>query len=53
MKLLLYIDPSSGSMLFQALIAGTLGAIMFFKQIKYKIKSFFSSSESDETKSKQ
>lgn len=41
MKLLLYIDPSSGSMIFQAAIAGLMGFLMFFKQLKSKISSLF------------
>jgi hypothetical protein len=40
MKLfLLYIDPGSGSMLFQILIAGILSATMFVKTYWIKIKS--------------
>jgi len=36
-----YIDPISGSIIFQALIAGFVGAMFFFKTYFYKIKSFF------------
>ena len=41
MKILLYIDPSSGSMIFQAAIAGLMGFLMFFKQLKNKISGLF------------
>lgn len=41
MKLLLYIDPSSGSMVFQAAIAGLMGFLMFFKQLKSQISNLF------------
>jgi hypothetical protein len=36
-----YIDPGSGSMLIQAIMAAGLGGLMFFKQIKLAILSFF------------
>jgi hypothetical protein len=46
----LYIDPGSGSLFLQALIAGAISFLMFFKNIKLvlinflnKIKSKFSS----------
>lgn len=38
---LLYIDPGSGSYLVQAIIAGILGVIFYFKNIRLRIKSFF------------
>lgn len=38
----LYLDPGSGSMIVQALIAGSLAFMMFFKNLRYKITSFFS-----------
>ncbi len=38
---LLYIDPGSSSMIIQMLVAGVLGAVFFFKNGWYKIKSFF------------
>ncbi len=41
----LYLDPGSGSMLIQAVIAGSLAFVMFFKQVKYKILSFFGSKQ--------
>jgi hypothetical protein len=37
----LYLDPGTGSLIMQALIAGALGISMFFKNIKYYILSFF------------
>ena len=40
-QVLLYIDPGSGSMLVQALIAGFLGFSLFFKHLKFKVVSFF------------
>ncbi|MBK8146139.1 MAG: hypothetical protein IPK62_14705 [Bacteroidetes bacterium] len=47
---LLYIDPGSSSMIIQMLVAGVLGAVFFFKNGWYKIKSFFTKpSEKDET----
>ena len=38
---LLYIDPGSGSMLFQLLLAGVLGAGYAVKTFWHKIKAFF------------
>lgn len=40
-NLLLYIDPSSGSMIFQAAIAGLMGFLMFFKHLKNQISNLF------------
>ena len=37
----LYLDPGTGSMLLQAIIAGTLGVAMFFKQLKFRVLTFF------------
>lgn len=42
----LYLDPGSGSLIIQALIAGLLGVSMFFKRIKLGIQSIFSSKKS-------
>ncbi len=50
MKHLLYIDPGSGSMLFQLLVAGVVGFIAFVKMYWFKIKSFFSFKKKDESK---
>ncbi len=36
-----YIDPGSGSMLIQAIMAAGLGVLMFFKQIKFAILNLF------------
>jgi hypothetical protein len=41
MEHLLYIDPGSGSYLVQVIIGAVLGVIMFFKNIKLYIQSFF------------
>lgn len=35
---LLYIDPGSGSLLFQALLSGFLTVVVFFKRIVHFIK---------------
>lgn len=37
----LYIDPGSGSYLIQALIAGILGFLFFFKNAWFRVKQFF------------
>ena len=42
LQTILYIDPGSGSLLFQALIAGLVGVIAFLKIYWQKVKSFFS-----------
>lgn len=39
--MLLYIDPGTGSILSQAIIAGILGFIMFFKHLKFRIINLF------------
>lgn len=39
--ILLYIDPGTGSLLLQFLIGLALGVSMFFKSIRYKIRSMF------------
>jgi hypothetical protein len=38
---LLYIDPGSGSYLLQAIIAGVLAVLFYFKSIWLRIKGFF------------
>ena len=38
---LLYIDPGSGSLLFQALLSGLLTIVVFFKRIVTFIKYIF------------
>jgi len=50
MKLiLLYIDPGSGSYLLQAIIAAVLGALFYFKNIWFRVKSFFVKGKKEET----
>ena len=39
--LFLYLDPGSGSLIVQALIAGVVGIVAFFKTIKQKIQYIF------------
>lgn len=39
---LLYIDPGSGSYLLQVIAAAVLGIAFFFRNIRDRIKSFFS-----------
>ena len=41
MNYLLYLDPGSGSYLVQALVAGALGIVFFFKNIITYIRGFF------------
>lgn len=43
---LIYIDPGSGSLLFQALLSGLLTVLVFFKQIAAFIKVRFGSRKS-------
>ncbi len=40
---LIYIDPGSGSLLFQMLLSGMLTAIVFLKKIKLYLKTLFAS----------
>ena len=47
MLIFLYIDPGSGSYLLQAIIAAVLGALFYFKNIWFKIKSFFIKDKGD------
>jgi hypothetical protein len=42
---LLYIDPGSGSLLFQALLSGLLTFVVFFKRIVAYIKMRFGKAE--------
>ncbi len=37
----LYIDPGSGSLVLQALIAGAISTLLFFKNIKMVLVNFF------------
>jgi len=45
---ILYIDPGSGSYLVQVIIAAVLGVAVYFKNIRMKIRSFFSRKSKDE-----
>ncbi len=38
---LLYLDPGTGSYLVQAIVAGALGVVFFFKNIVSYIRGFF------------
>jgi hypothetical protein len=40
-RLLLYIDPGSGSYLVQMIIAGVLAGLFYFKNLWIRVKSFF------------
>ncbi len=44
---LLYIDPGSGSLLFQALLSGLLTVVVFFKRIVGFIKFKFGKKHTD------
>jgi hypothetical protein len=44
----LYIDPGSGSLLFQALLSGLLTILMFFKRILAYFKYKFGKKKSEE-----
>jgi hypothetical protein len=46
---LLYIDPGSGSLLFQALLSGLLTIVVFFKRIVAFIKFKFGKHKTDQT----
>lgn len=48
-SILLYIDPGSGSYLVQVIIAAVLGALFYFKNLWWQIKSFFTGSKKKET----
>ena len=41
MFVLLYIDPGSGSYLVQVIIAAVLGFFFYFKNLWFRIRSFF------------
>lgn len=45
---ILYIDPGTGSLLFQALLSGFLTIVVFFKRIKAFIMMKFMSKEDKE-----
>jgi hypothetical protein len=43
-----YLDPGSGSLILQIVIAGLLAGSMFFKRIWYFIKNIFAKKSSDD-----
>jgi hypothetical protein len=45
---LLYLDAGSGSYLVQAIIAGVVGVLLYFKKIWLFIKSFFYKPKKDD-----
>lgn len=47
-SIFLYIDPGSGSLLFQALLSGILTLIVFFKRIVAFIKYKFGKKKTEE-----
>ncbi len=49
---LLYLDPGSGSMLLQALIAAFVGVGIFFKNVKMFVLSIFGKNKSTVTPAK-
>jgi hypothetical protein len=52
-SILLYIDPGSGSYLIQMIIAAILGGLFFFKNMWWKIKSFFTRGKPTDTENKE
>ncbi len=46
--ILLYIDPGSGSYLIQVIIAAVLGALFYFKNLWFRIRSFFIKNKKDD-----
>ncbi len=48
---MMYIDPGSGSMLVQAIVAGILGIAMFLKNIRMYIVSLFTRKKKKEPNS--
>lgn len=47
LNILLYLDPGSGSYLVQMIIAAVLAGLFFFKNLWWKIKSFFTRGKND------
>jgi len=45
LTLLAYIDPGTGSLLFQALLSGLLTIVVFYKRVISFIKKLFSKKE--------
>ena len=52
-KILLYLDPGSGSYLVQMIIAAVLAGLFFFKSLWWKIKAFFTRSKKDPSSLKE
>jgi hypothetical protein len=52
-KILLYLDPGSGSYLVQMIIAAVLAGMFFFKNLWWKIKSFFTRSKNNPSTPKE
>jgi len=50
MSFLVYVDPGSGSIIFQALLSGLLTVLVFFKRIAAYLKSLFKNKESEKPK---
>lgn len=50
---LLYIDPGSGAMIIQAIVAGFLGIVYFFRGKISKLKNFFQGKKPDEKQNEQ
>ena len=48
----LYIDPGSGSLLFQMILSGLLTILVFFKRVMFYVKSFFLGKGYSATKNK-
>lgn len=46
----LYVDPGSGSYLIQVIIAAVLGAVFYFKNMWWRIKTFFTGKKKDNIK---
>ncbi|HYE56502.1 MAG TPA: hypothetical protein VD996_16750 [Chitinophagaceae bacterium] len=53
LPILLYLDPGSGSYLVQMIIAAILAGMFFFKNLWWKIKSFFTRSKNDPSSQKE
>ena len=49
---LAYIDPGSGAMLYQILVAGGLGMLFAFKRLREKILGIFSRKKDNESDTK-
>jgi hypothetical protein len=47
-QFLLYIDPGSGSLMFQTLLSGLLTVLVFFKQIVSYLKYKFGKKKTEE-----